>query len=271
VETNTNRTDTADTLFRPIIASHASEEVVDQLSHVVHMGVYEVGDRLPSVKELARMMEVSRPTVAEAVRVLERAGVLRVKRGAAGGIVVASSVIPPSILRLSSRRLARDLREVVEARRPVEVQLARLAARRADDEDFADLRSVLRLEEEALGAFAAWTFGNVKFHYTIGRAAKSDVLHHLQGELNKELAMFLEAFTPRDFKEPEITLQEHRDILAAIEAHDEEAAVAAMDLHLKEVEEVAVAERDCGQAGGDGRWPTGCAGAGEAPRSSRAP
>lgn len=238
-----NTNESAATVFQPIVASHAFEEVVDQISHAVHMGVYEVGSRLPTVEALARAMEVSRPTVSEAVRMLQRAGVLRVRRGAAGGIVVASAVIPPSILKLSTRRVARDLAEIVEARRPVELAVARFAARRVTDEDLTLIRDALRLEEEALGAFAVWTFGNVKFHYAVGRAAHSAVLLQYQSDLYKELAMFLEAFTPRDFKEPEVTIEEHRAILAAIERRDEEAAVAAMDAHLKELEEFVEAEQ----------------------------
>lgn len=236
-------------VFQPIVASHAFEEVVDQISHAVHMGDYEVGSRLPTVEALARAMEVSRPTVSEAVRMLERAGVLRVRRGAAGGIVVVSAVIPPSILKLSTRRLARDLVEIVEARRPVELAVARFAARRVTEEDLAVIRAALRLEEEALGAFAVWTFGNVKFHYAVGRAAHSGVLLQYQSELYKELAMFLEAFTPRDFREPEVTIEEHRAILAAIERRDEEAAVVAMDAHLKELEEFAEAMRGASPIG----------------------
>lgn len=238
-----NTNESAAAAFQPIVASHAFEEVVDQISHAVHMGVYEVGSRLPTVEALARAMEVSRPTVSEAVRMLQRAGVLRVRRGAAGGIVVASAVIPPSILKLSTRRVACNLLEVVEARRPVELEVVRLAARRATQEDMAVVRDALRLEEEALGAFNVWTFGNVKFHYALGHAAHSRVLLQYLSDLYKELAMFLEAFTPRDFRQPEITIEEHRDILAAIERHDEEAAAAAMDAHLKELEEVAEAEQ----------------------------
>ena len=145
--------------FRPIIGSRAFEEVVDQLSHAVHTGLYEVGTRLPTIDELSKAMEVSRPTVGEAVRVLARAGVLKVKRGASGGIVVISSVIPPAILKLSSRRMASDMRELVEARRPVELELVRLAVMRATDADFAEMRAALKLQEDSVDDFPAYTFG----------------------------------------------------------------------------------------------------------------
>jgi GntR family transcriptional regulator, transcriptional repressor for pyruvate dehydrogenase complex len=221
--------------FQPIEGPRASDEVVDQLSHAVHTGLYELGARLPRIDELALAMQVSKPTVSEAVRVLTRAGVLRVKRGAGGGIVVASSVIPLDILK-RSRAIARDLREVVEARRPVEVELARLAALRATEHDYEELREAIKLQEEAGEDLGQWSFGNFKFHYTIGRAAGSRVLFHFQTELTKELAMFLEDWTPRDRESPEMTLAEHREILAALQSRDVDRVTASVEDHMLEIE-----------------------------------
>jgi GntR family transcriptional regulator, transcriptional repressor for pyruvate dehydrogenase complex len=231
---------TLEPVFRPIVDSRAFEEVVDQLSHAVHTGVYEVGARLPTIDELARAMAVSRPTVGEAVRMLTRAGVLNVKRGASGGIVVAASIIPPSVIKLSSRHLAADMRELVEARRPVEMELARLAALRADDSDIAAMRAGRELNETADGDFSQWLFGNYKFHYAIGRAARSNLLFHMLADIYKELAMLVDGWTPRDRMDPQATIAEHLEILTAIEQHDPDLARSAMDKHLLELEELAL-------------------------------
>lgn len=227
-----------DAVFKAIVDSRAFEEVVDQLSHAVHTGVYEVGARLPTIDELARAMAISKPTVGEAVRVLTRAGVHNVKRGASGGIVVAASSIPPSIIKLSSRRLSRDMRELVEARRPVEMELARLAALRATAIEVAAMRAGRDLGETAQGDFSQWLFGNFKFHDAIGRAARSDLLFHMLAEIYKELAMLVEGWTPRDRTNPHATIAEHQEILAAIEQHDPNLARDAMDTHLNELEEL---------------------------------
>lgn len=224
-----------ETAFQPIVGSRVSDEVVDQLMDAVHTGLYEVGTRLPRIDELAQALQVSRPTVGEAVRVLTRAGVLRVKRGAGGGIVVASSVIPLDILR-RSRTIARNLRDVVEARRPVEVELARLATVKATERDYQELREAIRLGGEAGGDIGQWTSSNFKFHYTIGRAAESRVLFHFQTELGKELAVFLEEMTPRDREHPETTLAEHKEILAALQSRDVNRVTAAVGHHMLEVE-----------------------------------
>jgi GntR family transcriptional regulator, transcriptional repressor for pyruvate dehydrogenase complex len=234
----------AETVFRPIVGSRVSDEVVDQIMDAVHTGLFEVGTRLPRMDELAESLQVSKPTVGEAVRVLTRAGVLSVKRGAGGGIVVTSSMIPLDILR-RSRAIARGLREVVEARRPVEVELARLAAAKATEHDYRELADAVRLGEEAGGDIEKWTFSNFKFHYTIGRAANSRLLFHFQTELNKELAVSLKHMTPRDLENPEATLAEHREILDALQSRDVDRAAAAVGNHLLEVEALVwVAEDD---------------------------
>jgi GntR family transcriptional repressor for pyruvate dehydrogenase complex len=221
--------------FQPIVGWRVSDEVVDQIMNAVYTGRYEVGTRLPRMDELAEAMQVSKPTVGEAVRVLTRDGVLRVKRGAGGGIVVASSMIPLDILR-RSRVIARSLREVVQALRPIEVELARLAAVKATERDYQELREAIRLGEEARGDIGKWTFSNFKFHYTTGRAAENLMLFHFQTELYKELAVFLVDMPPRDVENPNATLAEHRAILEALQSRDVDRAAAAFGNHLLDLE-----------------------------------
>jgi GntR family transcriptional repressor for pyruvate dehydrogenase complex len=223
--------------FQPILGWRVSDEVVDQIMDAVHTGRYEVGTRLPRMDELAEAMQVSKPTVGEAVRVLTRAGVLSVKRGAGGGIVVASSMIPLEILR-RSRTIARNLRDVVQALRPVEVELARLAAVKATESDFQELREAIRLGEEADGDVGKWTFSNFKFHYTIGRAAENRMLFHFQTVLYKELAVFLEDMPPRDVENPHLTLAEHTQILEALQSRDVDQAAEAFGHHLLNLEDL---------------------------------
>jgi GntR family transcriptional regulator, transcriptional repressor for pyruvate dehydrogenase complex len=223
--------------FQPIVGWRVSDEVVDQIMDAVHTGRFEVGTRLPKMDELAEAMQVSKPTVGEAVRVLTRAGVLRVKRGAGGGIVVASSMIPLDILR-RSRVIARSLRDVVQALRPVEVELARLATVKATELDFQELREAIRLGSEAGGDIDKWTFSNFKFHYAIGRAADNRMLFHFQTELYKELAVFLVDMPARDVENPNLTLAEHEQILKALQSRDVDRAAEAFGHHLLNLEEL---------------------------------
>jgi GntR family transcriptional repressor for pyruvate dehydrogenase complex len=225
--------------FRPITGPRAFEEVIDQITHAVRSGAFPPGSRLPRINDLSREMRVSRPSVVEAVRVLSDAGVITIRRGAAGGITVASSVVPPAILRLSTTgHRARGLSEIIEARRPIEMQLALLAARRATQEDIADMRRAVSLLESAEPNSSEWTYAAGLFHYQVARAARSELLASYQHELLEDLYVLLGYPSPSF--DPETEIHGHRITLAALETHDEEAVRQAMDAHLATFERTAL-------------------------------
>src|SRR5205814_1291541 len=80
--------------FEPVATRRTFEEAVEQIAERVKSGDLVVGDRLPSERELAALMRISRPTLREAVKVLAEAGVLEVRRGQSGGTFVASELVP---------------------------------------------------------------------------------------------------------------------------------------------------------------------------------
>src|SRR5262245_66394886 len=71
--------------FRPVVDSRAHEHVVDQITFGIRSGLYEVGEKLPSVAGLAEQFQVSKPTIGEAIRLLSESGVVASKRGVMGG------------------------------------------------------------------------------------------------------------------------------------------------------------------------------------------
>lgn len=225
-------------VFRPIVSSRAALEVVDQLTYAVQSGSYRPGDWLPTVDQLAAAMGVSRPTIGEALRILADAGVLEARRGAKGGILVKTDTVPTHLLKLSRQRRGRTLGELLEARRPIEIELCRLAARRIDEQGLAELeraneflRASKRLQKE-------WAQANNLFHYGIARAAGNEPLAHFQRELLEELALLTEDYAER-YSDRDRTIREHEDTLAALRTRDADVAAAAMDEHLRELEELA--------------------------------
>lgn len=223
----------------PIVGPKASDEIVDQLTYAIRSGVFRVGDRLPTVPELATALGVSRPTVSKAVNDLAAHGILEIRRGATGGISVASGAVPSRVLRQAIPVRAASLHALLEARRPVEIELARLATERADETDFDDLKYA----NELLAATPQdqpdeYGFAHNLFHYTLGRAARSPVLAFVQHQLLEELTIMLESYDPRHSSH-ERTMREHHDTLAALQTGDPDRAAASMDEHLKELEEVA--------------------------------
>ncbi|KRB78475.1 GntR family transcriptional regulator [Nocardioides sp. Root190] len=127
----------------PVRQIAAHELVVDELRRSLDQGQFRPGDRLPSERELAEILCVSRTTVRSAVSVLEAERRLSVRRGRGGGFTVLA---PPHDQRATGERAQtglRALRDLFDLRLVVETGAVQLAAARRTAEDLTDLENLL--------------------------------------------------------------------------------------------------------------------------------
>ena len=233
--------------FRPILGLRAHEEVIDQITYSIRAGIYEAGSRLPPIEELAQLMGVSKPTVGEAVKVLQQNGVVRAQRGASGGVTVVSRNVPPGTLsRLLWDREAASLVELAEARRPIEMELAILAGERATPLDFEAMRETIDVLEQHRydrKRTLAIHYDSL-FHYRMGRAARSRLLAYHQHQILQQVWDILRSYYEHE-EDPEIPIRTHRETLIALESRDRKKIERAMNDHLTPLEAL-VAERSRG-------------------------
>lgn len=151
------------------------DQVIDQLRNAITTGEWPVGRRIPPESELASSLEVGRNTVREAVRALAHGGLLEVRQGD-GTYVRATNELSGALRTLCGS----ELREVLEVRRTLEVEAARLAAARRTDDDLAVLRAALAERDIAVGAVAAITHRDDEpGPAELERAARADTDFHL--------------------------------------------------------------------------------------------
>jgi DNA-binding FadR family transcriptional regulator len=226
--------------FHPISGARAHEEVIDQLTFAIRAGIFRPGDRLPSVEGLARLMGVSKPVIGEAIKVLSSGGVLVAQRGASGGVTVASDKIPVTLMRVSAGRREAALTELVEARHPVEMEIAALASQRATEDDFATMEFAIERYGEAMkeNSSAMRLHADHLFHYAMGRAARSEMLARYQHEILEQLAIVLEEYYASD-EDPHLVLETHRETLEALRSRDLGQVAVAMNRHLENLEKLA--------------------------------
>lgn len=219
--------------FHEITGPRAFEEVVDQITFAIRSGRYRPGDRLPTMAHLAQALHVSKPTIGIAIKVLGDAGVVRADRGALGGITVLTADMPVTLMRLSAGWRAPALRELLEARRPVEMELARLAGERATAKDIETLsEAVKELERLAPnGERRIVLRADHLFHYAMGRAAGSEMLAYYQHQILEYLAKALDDYKDQ-YRDIESVVKTHRLTLAAIQSKDPAHIRTAMDEHL---------------------------------------
>ena len=207
--------------------------MADRLLRDIASGKLKAGDRLAAEPALASRMGVSRPTLRQALKSLEAAGIL-VSRPRRGTRLSAPS--PGSLASFLGAHLALagvSPAEIAEARALLEAAAVRLAARRRSARDLAAMRTAVEEMERAEGRTGRILAAERRFHGAIVEAARNPAL----SALRELIAAYFAMTRPRyglaaDKAIAERTLRGHREILAAVERRDEDRAAAAMLRHL---------------------------------------
>jgi DNA-binding FadR family transcriptional regulator len=227
--------------FMPVGPRRTFEGAVEQIAEQIRLGDLSAGDRLPSERELAAAMQISRATLREAVRVLADAGVLEVKPGSSGGIFVVSDYVSLDLLRSRSDLRLGEVAGVLEARRLLEPRVAQLAAVNAREEDFAHLARILEAQKQLLAEGDVlenedrFLQLDTQFHLRIARATGNSTIVSLMRTLLRRLEI------ARDLAlhEPPVApwvIEIHERTLAAIRSANHERIDEVMDEHLAGME-----------------------------------
>lgn len=194
------------------------DQVIDQLRASVTGGEWPVDSRIPPEPELAEALGVGRNTVREAVRALAHAGILEVRQGD-GTYVRATSEVSGAVRRLCGS----ELRDVLQVRRCLEVEGARLAAVARTDEDLAELRALLRLRDghQQQGRDEDFARADTDFHLAVVRSSHNPVLTELYCGLTEVVVASVATTSGKPVRADQIR---HRGLLEAIAAGDVEAA-----------------------------------------------
>ena len=217
-------------MIEPVEQLTAYKLVVDRLRRVIHLGTFGPGDRLPSERDLAEQLGVSRMTVREAIRVLQTQGYVETRRGAAGGLVVIANQQEGESLRRHLREEWKHFEDVLDFRVANERAVARLAATRREEED---LRKLEEAVEHMRSSQSLWQFrrADSTFHLAVAEAAKNTLL--IKAVEDGRAAMFL-PLEPLEYEISVVELLEvHPQILEAIAERDVDKAGDIMTDHLK--------------------------------------
>ena len=223
--------------FERIEKTNLADELADRIATMIRTQVYEPGDRLPAIMEMARNFGVGHPTVREALKKLELVGMVTIKHGS--GVYVGKGgnnllVSNPVRSRAVSKKLLIDL---IEARIPIELTSVRLAAAAASAEQLEKMDETLREAGEHLEDDERLSALNMAFHYQIALASGNTVLAQLQQALTKlfqeEQRQILSIYGSRDRDH-----REHVEILDTLLEHNGDLAVERMRLHLDGVRDV---------------------------------
>lgn len=224
--------------FEPIEVAPLHELVIDQIRKAVETWTYGPGDVLPSERDLAQMLGVSRNTVRTATAILQNDGLLSVKRGAGGGYVVQD----PALSADRGEYLRRRPEVVLEAwdfRAAVEVGAARRAAERRSSDDLARLDSIFDdmcaarpayNSEQSLESARRYHMLDTRFHHAIARSTGNQLI--IDAVLSARRRLWL-AYSAYLTKPNPAAHAGHEKLVVAIRAQDVDTAGSVMREHIE--------------------------------------
>lgn len=221
----------ADVVLRPVRGHHAFETCVEQLATTIRLGVFPHGAALPSERELAERMGVSRATLREAMSALRSAGMVRTTRGRYGGSVVSYEPDAPGTHTTTAWAGRRDeLLDALVFRRVVEPGAAHLAAVGELPEADREVLSTALAEVENAGSPAEHRQADSRFHLAIASLTASPLTIQAVTEVQACVHEMLGAIPVLEINITHSDSQ-HRTITHSILARDPARARRAMEQH----------------------------------------
>lgn len=219
---------------KPIKRQPVADQVAQQILGLIKSGSLRPGQQLPAERALAEMLDVSRPSLREALRALSLLGVVTIRQG--GGIFI-SSLDPEALLGPLHFFITLDQQNIdtlFEARIAIESTLTGMAAERASDEQVAGMKDIIAAAAHAVEKPEQFIELDVAFHNLVFEATGNPFLVrvarslHILSRASREITGHLPGVLEK-------SLADHRRIFRAIEKHDADHARAAMAAHLKNV------------------------------------
>lgn len=213
------------------IHSSLTDRVAASLGQAIAVGEYAPGSKLPKESELAELFGASRTVLREAVKMLTAKGLVdaRPRRGTVVKPEIEWNLADPDILSwlLHRRGVLPLIQEFAEVRMALEPAAAALAARNAKPEQIAEMKDAIdRMRESVLGG-ADPLVADIDFHVAILKGSENRFFWSLRFMVSVALRFSIRVTDPPQ-KDKRGNVEDHNQVLLAIEAGDAELAEARM-------------------------------------------
>jgi len=229
--------------FTVIDRNRLAFQVSQQIIDLIQKGVYAPGDRLPSERELAEKMGVSRGSVREALSTLQAAGIVVTKTGA-GTFVNDRPLSKKAEMKALANALSDESPiDILEVREAIETKAAWLAAENRTDEDIENMRRALEEQRNIIEQQGDPRPADMAFHLAVAQATHNSVLIEImkviQSLMQRTFWELLMNNLARKVQHDEDSrlqyIKEHEEILRAIVEQNAEQAQKLMFDHITNV------------------------------------
>jgi GntR family transcriptional regulator, transcriptional repressor for pyruvate dehydrogenase complex len=231
-------------MFTKVRQVRAFESIIQQVEHAILQGGLSTGDRLPSERELQTLLDVSRNTLRESLRVLEQKGLVEIRKGNRGGIFVkelnADAMAEGLGLFVQSQRIT--LEQISEFRQDLEGLVTRRAALGGSSQRLNDVDRLLEKAEELAAEgpsrWEAFMQADRDIHLALARLAGNPLHHFFLETVHTHFHRYhINAYLPRDAETIRITLAELKAIVRAVSRGETDRAEALAREHVRRATE----------------------------------
>ncbi len=233
-------------ILTPVVRTTLTADICRQMVNLLIRGVWSEGEKIPPERDLCQQLGVGRASLREALKALEIMGMIETRLGDGTYVCKRSDFFSRPLLWAIVSGSEADVRELVEARVLIEVELAGLAAERATAEHLDLLAELLQRMKKSTRSPHEFVQADVDFHLAIARAASNSILmnalHLIRNLLQRWIlgAVAIEGV-------PEKACEQHKRLLAAIKSGDNVAARKEMRKHLRSMAGYAPRQQKPGQ------------------------
>ena len=226
--------------FKQLKKTRLYEEVAEQIKEAILDGHLKPAERLPSERDLCEMFGVGRPTVREALRVLDNMGIIEIGTGIKGSTVKDVDITQyMEAVREQMSHLIKvneeTIRELWEVRKYIELGISLTAAAKATEKDINTLREFIHRMEKTSNDIHAYFPIAVEFHKYLAKLTQNKIFYILWGMfediLLKGYMPNLQSLFP---KGPSRLLESNKTLVNAIKSGDPDKIKSAMEFHAEE-------------------------------------
>jgi GntR family transcriptional repressor for pyruvate dehydrogenase complex len=218
------------------------DQLIEQILASILDGRLKIGEKLPNERELSKIYGVSRIPIREALRSLRQMGIIETKHGIGTFVKEANATVLTNELNSYLYLQEKPIIEVLQLRRLLEVESARLAADKATDEDLEKLRTAEIFSKQELtklreGFESSFYTADLGFHLAVAEASHNSLfvqfINSINGTLNIHQTLSQKEPQPID----DVAVY-HKKIREAIEEKDPDKAAQMMLNHINRIEEL---------------------------------
>ncbi|MEK5442771.1 FadR/GntR family transcriptional regulator [Fredinandcohnia sp. FSL W7-1320] len=223
-------------MIKPVKRMNVTDSIVNQIKDLVLQGKLNEGDKLPPERELMNLFGVGRPSLREALKVLEAQGLI--EKTQKGTIITGNhDKFFSDSLMFQLYFSSAQWQDIFEARRFLEKELTYLATTRANSKDFDEIEQTIVDLELSIreNNQTEYVRSNLLFHKKIAKASKNLVLFNLYESINN-LVKHAQESGVTVYGVMNESLNYHKAIFTAMKERNAERASELMVQHINSVE-----------------------------------